>query len=685
MNKNTKMRLALIFFFVIATTTILLSRLIFLQLIRGKEFAEKALYQRLKLETINADRGRIFDRNGKELAISIPTPAVYADPSQIKDIDKTAKELAPVLGLSEAEIIELLKKEGNFVWLTRKLPVEKRAELNKLKISGIRIISLPRRFYPEGVLAGSTIGIAGIDNQGLEGIEVTYDRILAGEPGIFTVEKDPIGREIPVGFSEKSLPQNGADLYLTLDAVIQHRAERELEKAVLESNAKAGVIIAMDPHTGDILALAEFPQFDPNNFSSTSLSVRKNKAITESFEPGSTFKVFIAAAAIEEGIISPETEVFDPPAYQVGDRTIKCSRVGGHGKETFLEAMERSCNPIFAKLAAEDMDKDLLYKYIRGFGFGERSGIDFIGEAAGILAPKEQINQVGWANIGFGQGIAVTPLQLVRAMSAIVNGGYLLRPSLVSSYRVNGQLVEKEKEECRQVISNQTATILTTMLRSVVVNGSGSRADIVGFPVGGKTGTAQVAEKGGYAKDRFVVSFLGFAPIDDPQIVALVALFDPDAPQNYGGVIAAPVFQEFVSFALQHQGVRTRISSVGKVTVPNLVGKTREDAVKELTKIGLKGNIKGDGGKIASQEPRAGSLVESNATITLVCALQDKTETPRFIGLSLEEAEKIASIRGIKLNLKSGSDTTGIVVNQRPSAGQLLNEGETVELTIIAR
>ncbi len=679
MIKNNKMRLGLIFFLVIGMALLIIGRLFSLQILRNKELSDKALYQRLKLETITPDRGRILDRNGKELAISIPTPAVYADPSLIKDPEKTAKDLAPILETDEKELAKLLQGPGKFAWLTRKLPSEKRDELKKLKLKGIRIISLPRRFYPEGILASSTIGIAGIDNQGLEGIEVTYEHYLAGEPGLNTVEKDPVGREIPVGFTEKTLPENGADIYLTLDAVIQHTAEREITKAVKESKAKAGLIIAMEPDSGEILALAQYPQFDPNNFTASTLEVRKNKAITESFEPGSTFKIFIASAAIEENIISPDTVVNDPPFYNVGDRTIRCSSIWGHGEETFLEAMERSCNPIFAKLAAEDMDKRQLYKYIKGFGFGEKTGIDFIGEAKGILAPIEKINQVGWANIGFGQGIAVTPLQLVTAMCAIANDGYLPQPALVKSYKANGQLIERQVQSKRQVISQATAQTVRMMLRSVVVNGSGKRAEISGFPVGGKTGTAQVAQKGGYASDRFVVSFLGFAPLDDPQIVVLVVIYEPATDQNLGGVLAAPVFKEFTSQALQYLGIRTRVISGGKICVPNLTGKTREDAIKELTKIGLRGIIKGEGSKVASQEPRSGSFVESNATVTLFCALQGLLETPRFIGLSLSEAESLANLRGIELKIKGN----GIVANQKPEPGSILQEGGVVDLTCI--
>ncbi len=681
MDKNYKMRLALIFFLVTGSAAILVGRLINLQLVRGKELSEKALFQRLKIEQVTAERGRILDRNGKELAISIPTPAVYADPGMIKAPEKVAKDLAPILAIPEEDILKTLKTDSRFVWLTRKLPIEKKDELNKLKLPGIRIISLPRRFYPEGSLAASTIGIAGIDNQGLEGLEFTYERYLAGEPGVFQVEKDLVGREIPVGFKEKTLPKDGADIYLTLDSVVQHIADRELAKAVLENKASQGILIAMEPKSGEILALAQYPSFNPNDFIKSNLDLRKNKAITESFEPGSTFKIFIAAAAIEEGIIAPETIVFDPSTYKVGDRQIRCTSIYGHGQETFLESLERSCNPVFAKLAAEDIDHKMLYKYLKGFNFGEKTGIDFSGEATGILKPLEKLNQVEWANIGFGQGIAVTPLQLVTAMSAIANDGYLPKPVLVKRYRTNGQTIEKEPESFRQVISKETAQTLCMMLRSVVVNGSGKRAEITGFPVAGKTGTAQVAEKGGYAKERFVVSFLGYAPADDPQIVVLVAIADPKTKQNLGGVIAAPVFKEFTSQALQYIGVRTRSSTSGQVVVPNLIGVTRDEAVKELTKIGLRGTINGDGSKVTNQEPKAGSLVEIYATVILKCTVQGEKETPRFIGMTLSDAQKLALSRGINLKVKGN----GIVASQKPEPGSMILPDDEVEITCIPR
>lgn len=685
MSKALRMRLGLIFFLIIVMYGLVVLKLFKLQVVDAAELSERALYQRLRIDTITPERGDILDRNGKILAESIPTPAVYADPSVIKDPKTTAEKLAPVLEMSEERLYELLTRPGSFVWLTRDLPIGKRSKIESLNLRGIRIVSLPRRYYPEGTLAASTIGIAGIDNQGLEGIEVTYERYLAGEPGVSTVEKDPAGREIPVGFTSKSLPQNGVTLYLTIDAVIQHIAEREIEKAVISSNAKKGILLAMDPKTGEILALAEYPSFVPNNFAEYPLSIRKNWSITESFEPGSTFKVFVAAAAIEEGVINPSTEVFDPPTYTVGDRVIRCASIWGHGHETFLEALERSCNPVFAKLAAEDMDHEVLYKYLRAFGFGQKTGIDFIGEASGILAPVENLSKVSWANIGFGQGIAVTPLQLVTAMSAIANDGYLVTPSLVKSYKENGKIISRDKSNSgRQVISESTANTIKMMLRSVVVNGSGQRAEIAGFPVGGKTGTAQIPVAGGYSEDDMVVSFLGFAPIDDPQIVALVAIFEPQTDSNYGGVLAAPVFKEFTSAALQYTGVRTRVHEGGSIAVPNLTGMTRDMAVKELTKLGLRVNAKGEGAKVSSQEPLPGFFVEPNTTVTLFCALQEQRETPRFIGLSLAEAQSVALSRGINIKI-NGSKTDGIVASQKPAAGQMLGSDEYVELTIISQ
>lgn len=685
MKELIRMRLGLIFFFMLFLFLLVVLRLLQFQVVEAKELSDRALSQRLRIDTITPERGDILDRNGKILAESIPTPAVYADPSIIKNPQKTAEALAPVLDMNVEELYSILTKPGNFVWLTRNLPIGKRSEIDSLNLRGIRVVSLPRRYYPEGTLAASTIGIAGIDNQGLEGIEVTYERFLSGEPGLNTVEKDPAGRAIPVGFNSKSLPQDGVDLYLTIDAVIQHIAEREIEKAVTGSNAKQGILLAMDPKTGEILALAEYPTFDPNNFASYPLSVRKNWSITESFEPGSTFKVFVAAAAIEEGAINPSTEVYDPPTYQVGDRVIRCSSIWGHGHETFLEALERSCNPVFAKLAAETMNDDTLYKYLRGFGFGEKTGVDFIGEASGIFASKKSLSKVSWANIGFGQGIAVTPLQLVVAMSAIANDGYLLEPSLVKSYKENGRIVNRAlNNNGKQVISESTANTIKMMMRSVIVNGSGKRAEIAGFPVGGKTGTAQIPEVGGYSEDKMVVSFLGFAPVDDPQIVALVAIFEPDTDYNLGGVIAAPVFKEFTKATLQYTGARTRVQDGGSIAVPDLSGKARDAAIKELTKLGLRVNIKGESTKVSSQEPLPGFFVEPNTTVTLFCAFQEPRETPRFIGLSLAEANSLALSFGIHIRTK-GTTTNGIVASQKPAAGQMLGDGDSVELTFISQ
>lgn len=511
---------------------------------------------------VDPQRGSIYDRNYKTLAMSIGADAVYAIPARIGDPEETAQLLAPYLSLPAREIAAKLKSESTgSVWLARKLTPEQANAIRKLKLPGIYLVERPQRYYPNGTLAAHILGITGIDNQGLEGLEYYYDEYLRGVPGRLAAEADATSRLIPGGDASYQPPVDGCDLILTIDSVIQHIAETHIRAAVEETDSERGAVMVMDPRTGEILASAVYPWFDPNNYAAYSLETRRNVVITDQYEPGSTFKFITAAAALELGIASEDTVFHSGPYWQINGGIIRNWDGRGSGAITFREALERSDNIVFAQLSVE-MGPERFYPIIRGFGLGSRLGVDFPGEGRGtVVAPGEVKygETIRWANIGFGQGVAVTPLQLLTALSAVANDGILMRPRFVKEIRdSHGRRVERfEPEPLGRALSETTAKRLQNLLRSVVVNGGGRQAEIPGYHSAGKTGTAEVPERGGYGEER-ISSFVGYAPADDPALACLVILYKPQTETRFGSVLAAPVFREIMEQSLSHLGVERR-------------------------------------------------------------------------------------------------------------------------------
>lgn len=540
----------------------LLGRLAYIQIIKHDDYSEMAFAQRMRPRVLDPQRGSILDRNFKTLAISIGADAVYAIPARVVDPDQTAQILAPYLSLTAAELAAKLRTEGQqSVWLARKLEPETAAAIRQLKLPGIYLVQRPQRYYPNGTLAAHILGITGIDNQGLEGLEYYYDEYLRGTPGLLSAEKDAASRIIPGGDEVYQPPVDGADLVLTIDSVIQHIAETQIKTAVEESESERGAILIMNPRTGEILASAVYPTFDPNNYGVYSLETRRNVVITDQYEPGSTFKFVTAAAALDLGLTWEEREFYSGAYWEINGGRVRNWDGRGNGYLSFLQALERSDNIVFAQLAVE-MGPERFYPIIRAFGFGSRLGIDFPGEGRGkVVAPGEVRfgEEIRWANIGFGQGIAVTPLQMLTALSAVANGGVVMKPHLVSEIRdFQGRVIKRfDPEVLGRAVSESTAKMLSKFLRSVVVNGSGRSAEIPGYFPAGKTGTAEVPEAGGYGDDR-ISSFLGFAPVDDPALAAIVVLYKPQIETRFGSVLAAPVFQEVMEQSLSHLGVERR-------------------------------------------------------------------------------------------------------------------------------
>ncbi|MDI3280084.1 MAG: penicillin-binding transpeptidase domain-containing protein [Bacillota bacterium] len=625
---TVKRRIAVLFLGAAAAVLFLWLRLIYLQVFLNPSLTGYALDHRLRPIMVDARRGTIYDRHSQELAVSVSADAVYAVPAEVKNPQETAAVLSKILDLEYGQVLARLTKRSAAEWIKKRLTPEEARAIREAALPGIGLVENPQRFYPNGTLAAQVLGIAGIDNQGLEGLEYQYDRYLRGIPGRVMAERDAAGREIPGGLRQYVPPREGYDLVLTIDRVIQYVAERELRRAMTETKARKGVLIVMDPRTGEILALANEPSYDPNRYNDFPVENRRNYAVTDLYEPGSTFKVITAAAALEERLVTPGRRFYDPGYIVVGGRRIRCWKAGGHGSQNFVEATENSCNVAFATLGLE-LGGERFYKYIKAFGFGEKTGLDFPGEAVGQVHPPDKMTTVGWANIGFGQGISVTPLQLLTALSAVANDGLLMRPYLVREIRErSGKVIERrEPQPLRQVISREAARELRRILRSVVVNGSGRRAEVPGYRAAGKTGTAQIAEGGIYSRTKVVASFAGFAPFDEPVVAILVALYEPQTPVTYGGVLAAPVFQAVLGDVMAYLKVPPRLETPpppGRgphgeelAVVPNARSLFRAEAEQVVTKAKLRFRFTGHGQVVIDQTPKPGAQVPVGTLVLL--------------------------------------------------------------------
>lgn len=679
-------RIAALFFICSALIFLLVLRLGYIQIINNAKYLELALEQRLRPVPVDAKRGTIYDRNGRELAISVSADAVYAIPGEVTDPERVARVLSGILELDYQTVYNKVTRNVSTEWIARKVPADKARLIREEKLPGIGLTERAQRFYPKDTLAAHILGIAGIDNQGLEGLEVYYERYLAGVPGQIVAERDARNKSIPEGVRMYVSPQEGYDLYLTIDEVIQYILERELAKAVEETQSKSGVGIIMNPETGEILAMASVPTFDPNSYNEYPSSNRRNIAVTDMYEPGSTFKIITAAAALEEGLVRPDEEFFCPGHIKVGDRTLHCWRAGGHGSLNFVEAVQNSCNVVFVTVGMR-LTKEKLYDYIRAFGFGQRPGLDFPGVASGLLMPLKSVGPVEHGNISFGQGVSVTPLQMVAALSAIANGGSLMKPMLVKEIAdADGNIVESfEPESVRQVISKETAEVLKEMLESVVLNGSGSRAAINGYRVGGKTGTAQKPEEGRYGEGR-IASFIGFLPVSEPKLAAIIILDELQVNPKYGGTWAAPVFKAVMEDVVRYldippDGAGDEVGQTAKpVIVPNVTGLFIEDAEGVLLRSGLSSRTIGEGTIVSGQVPESGAEVPAGTTVVLYLEEGSNSDTivvvPNVLGMSMKRASEVLSDAGLRMR-PVGS---GLAVRQDPEPGESVPRGTQVDV-----
>lgn len=526
-------------------------RLLYLQVFKAKELSVRAERQQQRMVKIEPKRGTIYDRMGRELAVSLDVDSVYGVPKEVDNPRALADRLARILKKNPRGLERRLASDRSFAWLSRKIDPERAQKVKGLGVKEVGLVLETRRFYPKKSLAGPAIGFTGVDNQGLEGIELAYDDVLRGVSGWVLAEKDAFGRTVfPAGPGlQYRLPKPGSDIFLTIDEVIQHIAEKELDRALSQSRAQGGVCIVMNPHTGEILALAvrgpTNRAFNPNSPAGFRPSEWRNRAVTDAFEPGSIFKPILAAAALEEHIVHP-LERFDCSAgrIQIADRVINDAK--RHGVLTFTEVIAESSNVGTIK-AAQKVGKERFYRYITAFGFGKKTGVDLPGEISGLVKDYRLWSGVSLGSIAIGQEIGVTPIQMAAAYSAIANGGMLMKPYIVS------KIVDPEGKERKKfspsvvgrVISRETSESLAKILKKVVEIGTGQKAKPAAYTAAGKTGTAQKVDpkSGAYSKKEYVSSFVGFAPATSPKMVILVMIDTPSGENVWGGSVAAPVFK----------------------------------------------------------------------------------------------------------------------------------------------
>jgi cell division protein FtsI (penicillin-binding protein 3) len=636
-----KARIIFISFLLFFCFVFIIGRMFQLQVLKKEHLYKLAAQQQQVQIPLVPKRGIIYDHKGNELAVSIEVDSVYADPRKVTDAERTARELATILQIDREELKQKLKSGKSFEWIERKISPKETDEIKALALPGISFLKENRRFYPNAELAAHVIGFVGLDSRGLEGVECQYDALLNdGKGDVWKLGRDARGREIAMDGIPPEREGYNRNIFLTLDKNIQYVVEAELSRSVQKWGAKGGIAIAMDPRTGKVLAMTSYPFFNPNQFIQYRSKSWRNRAISDIFEPGSMFKAFLAAAALEEKVVQPSDSFFcENGSYTVYDKTIHDTTK--HGWLTFQQIIKFSSN-IGASKVGEKIGRDRLYRYISSFGFGEKTRIGLPGEGKGIVHHTRYWSPVALDTISFGQGISVTGIQLVAALSAIVNGGSLMKPYIIERViNQKGEVVQSfQPEVIRKVISEETAHKVMALLKlTTEKGGTGEGAVPAGYEVGGKTGTAQKVDTllGGYSEDRYNSGFMGFAPSDDPKISLLVVVDEPQG-SNYGVIVAAPVFKAIMEKVLpylnilpkgtlivrnesdslfkketleaeaQIKGVRVG-KGAGMIMMPDLTGLSMRNALSRIQGKGLIIKVSGNG-KVIEQTPKPGVMIE---------------------------------------------------------------------------
>jgi len=634
-------RLLQLFAFLAAWAVVVIARLVQIQLVRHGEYVIKAARQQERTLALQPVRGSITDSRGRILAESVAAESIYADPQAIGDRVQTAKALASVkaLQMDARELAAKLGSASGFVWIARQLPLETSAAVKALKLPGVYFLDEHRRSYPRSMLAANVIGYLGVDGEGLGGIEHSFDAQVRGRAGRVTLLRDARRGMYLVGGEGPNRPIDGNDVVLTIDSVVQFIAERALSRAVEEYHAAAGVAIVMDPRDGRILAMASNPTFDPNRYRDFSPEDRRNRAVQDMYEPGSTFKIVTASAGLEEGVVTP-SQILDcgDGFIQIGSTQIHEHGHNRYGLITFEDVMVHSSN-VGAIRVGLSLGQDRFYRYIRRFGFGERSGVALPGEAQGSVRRTEQWSQLSNASMSIGQEIGATPLQVIAAIAAVANGGLRVQPRIVEKVvDAKGNTIDTPPQTAPvRVISEKTAAVLNEVLKAVVARGTGVRASLAEHVVAGKTGTAQKAMRGGYSPDKVVASFGGYVPADRPQLAILVVIDEPKGSE-YGGTVAAPAFKEIAESTLRYLNVPPSIPArtldvatpmlatfsqppapAAGLGVPDLRGLDARAAMALATAAGFRVRSSGSG-VVQTQQPLPGEALPNDHQVVLTLA-----------------------------------------------------------------
>lgn len=580
---------------------------------------------------IEASRGKILDRNGIVLADNVTTTSLVLVPNQIKNKREVTKELAKILNVSYNEMKKHVFKNTSIERvhpLGRRLSYEVADKIEALKFDGVYLLKEAKRYYPYKTLLAHVLGYVGIDNQGLSGLELQYDKYLTGEAGAIKYFSDAKGNKLTLS-DVYVKPQDGMDLQLTIDINIQKSVERELDNVVNMMNPDMALAVVMNPKTGEVLSMSSRPTFDPNNYKNYSSEVlSRNLPIWASYEPGSTQKIITTAASIEEKVIDIYNEhFFDSGGVTVDGARIRCWKAGGHGDQTFLQVLQNSCNPGFV-LMGERLGKEKLFSYLDLFGFGQKTGIDLNGEGKGIIFPLSRVGNVELATTAFGQGISVTPIQQITAISAVLNGGNLLKPYVLASVlepETGNIMYQNKKTVVRKTISKETSKTMRYALETVVALGGGKAAYIDGYRIGGKTGTAQKVKDGAYLVNNYIMSFVGIVPSNDPEAVLYIAIDNPKNTALLSSYTTTPIARRILLDIIDALDIKKQEGGVEKdwqwddkvyYEVPNVIGKDKKEA-KEILEH-FKVEYSKTGSKVISQSPKAGERLEDGGTITLL-------------------------------------------------------------------
>ena len=712
----SKKRMFLVLMILAVLFTGLMGRLIFVMVYKSPDYKKAAIDQWTSEVEIAAKRGRILDRNGNELAISANVYRIDLDLNALRSTMKTKKlttedvasKLAEALEMEKEDVVKVIEKKlpnglpYGSATLKRRIEKSMADKVKELDLWGVIVSADTKRYYPNENYLAHVLGHTNSDGDGLAGIEMQYNSVLSGKPGKRIAELDNTrSRQLPYVISEFTKPEDGKDVVLTIDEMIQHFCEKAATQALSDNKAKAVSIMAMNPNNGEILALVNKPDYNPNNpwvEGKTSEELQKmwrNRAISDTFEPGSIFKVITSTAALEENLVSEEDRFYCKGSTVIGKRTVRCWKSGGHGSQTFLEILKNSCNVGFTELGKK-IGKENLYKYIRKFGFGEKTGVDVPGEALGIIKNPANISELDLATISFGQTNTVSIVQYLSAFNAVANGGKLIKPHFlkeIQSYDEETGVKKTEKKfedyNKKKILSEEKTAQLRGYLEKVISEGGGKKAFIEGYTIGGKTGTAQKVIDGKYGPQKYISSFAGMAPAEKPQITLFVSIDEPDPSNYYAGQIAAPVAQQVFNDIFNYLSIKGNASdseiaeSLKKdIVIPEIRGLKKAEALKILKEQKLDYNIDEKGDYITDMNPKPGYTVKEGSKIVLYTGKTSNynrvVAVPDIRGYTIENASKLLNSLGLKITY-SGS---GLIYEQSVKEDEEVPKGTTIHVKL---